>query len=81
MTYPNSKLYGPKGIRTPDLAVKSRLLYRAELWAHVVGLGRFWTGQIRPRSRRARRAQGWACGETTVSNPFTPYRSRTARGG
>jgi hypothetical protein len=25
---------GPEGIRTPDLAVKSRLLYRAELRAH-----------------------------------------------
>ena len=32
---------GPEGIRTPDLAVKSRLLYRAELRAHSgeAGLG------------------------------------------
>src|SRR5271170_3431155 len=44
---------GPEGIRTPDLAVKSRLLYRAELRAH----GRFgptWPREIKGSVLRVR---------------------------
>ena len=53
---------GPKGIRTPDLAVKSRLLYRAELWARVVGLARFRAAHLRPRSSSRRPAQAFEGG-------------------
>ena len=29
----------PRGIRTPDLLVRSQTLYPAELWAHILNIG------------------------------------------
>ena len=46
--------HGPEGIRTPDLAVKSRLLYRAELRAQERG-GPTRTQEIKPRGRASAR--------------------------
>ena len=31
----------PRGIRTPDLLVRSQTLYPAELWAHILNIGSY----------------------------------------
>ncbi len=67
---------GPEGIRTPDLAVKSRLLYRTELRAH--GTGRLTrtaedkvSGAATVYDRSRSSAAPTMSGKRTVTSPST----------